>query len=123
MTNRAMCQHSWVIWANDCMTWCINAMPSKASVALEKRGRQVRPYITQTLQHFSIFTRTGFHVVGASDDAVSCAVMLEVLHSLANQSTPLHHGVIFLFNGAEENVLQVKMKHAFYNYSLDHHLR
>lgn len=43
---------------------------------------------------------------GASDDAVSCAVMLEVLHSLANQSTPLHHGVIFLFNGAEENVLQ-----------------
>uniref|UniRef100_I3K9A1 Endoplasmic reticulum metallopeptidase 1 n=1 Tax=Oreochromis niloticus TaxID=8128 RepID=I3K9A1_ORENI len=43
---------------------------------------------------------------GASDDAVSCAVMLEVLHSLANQSTPLNHGVIFLFNGAEENVLQ-----------------
>ena len=34
--------------------------------------------------------------------------MLEVLHSLANQSTPLHHGVVFLFNGAEENVLQVK---------------
>ncbi|TNM91994.1 hypothetical protein fugu_019006 [Takifugu bimaculatus] len=32
--------------------------------------------------------------------------MLEVLHSLANQSTPLHHGVVFLFNGAEENVLQ-----------------
>lgn len=44
---------------------------------------------------------------GASDDAVSCAVMLGVLHSLANQSAPLHHGVIFLFNGAEENVLQV----------------
>ncbi|XP_029371907.1 endoplasmic reticulum metallopeptidase 1 isoform X3 [Echeneis naucrates] len=43
---------------------------------------------------------------GASDDAVSCAVMLEVLHSLANQSSPLHHGVIFLFNGAEENILQ-----------------
>ncbi|XP_061590080.1 endoplasmic reticulum metallopeptidase 1 [Cololabis saira] len=43
---------------------------------------------------------------GASDDAVSCAVMLEVLHSLANQPTPLLHGVIFLFNGAEENILQ-----------------
>ncbi|KAJ8286612.1 hypothetical protein GJAV_G00041130 [Gymnothorax javanicus] len=43
---------------------------------------------------------------GASDDAVSCAVMLEVLHSLANQSSPLRHGVLFLFNGAEENVLQ-----------------
>lgn len=34
--------------------------------------------------------------------------MLEVLHSLANQSTPLHHGVVFLFNGAEENILQVR---------------
>lgn len=45
--------------------------------------------------------------VGASDDAVSCAVMLEVLHSLANLSNPLRHGVVFLFNGAEENVLQV----------------
>ncbi|KAA0719665.1 Endoplasmic reticulum metallopeptidase 1 [Triplophysa tibetana] len=43
---------------------------------------------------------------GASDDAVSCCVMLEVLHSLVNLSTPLKHGVIFLFNGAEENVLQ-----------------
>ncbi|RXN33223.1 endoplasmic reticulum metallopeptidase 1 [Labeo rohita] len=43
---------------------------------------------------------------GASDDAVSCSVMLEVLHSLANLSTPLIHGVIFLFNGAEENILQ-----------------
>ena len=48
-----------------------------------------------------------WHVSGASDDAVSCAVMLEVLHSLANLSTPLLHGVVFLFNGAEENVLQV----------------
>ncbi|XP_076020140.1 endoplasmic reticulum metallopeptidase 1 [Genypterus blacodes] len=43
---------------------------------------------------------------GASDDAVSCAVMLEVLHSLANLSAPLQHGVVFLFNGAEENILQ-----------------
>uniref|UniRef100_A0A4W5M7N9 Endoplasmic reticulum metallopeptidase 1 n=1 Tax=Hucho hucho TaxID=62062 RepID=A0A4W5M7N9_9TELE len=43
---------------------------------------------------------------GASDDAVSCAVMLEVLHSLANLSTPLRHGVVFLFNGAEETLLQ-----------------
>uniref|UniRef100_A0A8C8LWA9 Endoplasmic reticulum metallopeptidase 1 n=1 Tax=Oncorhynchus tshawytscha TaxID=74940 RepID=A0A8C8LWA9_ONCTS len=43
---------------------------------------------------------------GASDDAVSCAVMLEVLHSLANLSTPLRHGVVFLFNGAEETMQQ-----------------
>ncbi|KAL1279150.1 hypothetical protein QQF64_025823 [Cirrhinus molitorella] len=43
---------------------------------------------------------------GASDDAISCSVMLEVLHSLANLSKPLKHGVIFLFNGAEETILQ-----------------
>ncbi|RXN17243.1 endoplasmic reticulum metallopeptidase 1 [Labeo rohita] len=48
---------------------------------------------------------------GASDDAVSCSVMLEVLHSLSNLSTPLKHGVIFLFNGAEETTLQAS--HAF----------
>ncbi|KAK2917034.1 hypothetical protein Q8A67_001408 [Cirrhinus molitorella] len=43
---------------------------------------------------------------GASDDAVSCSVMLEVLHSLVNLSSPLKHGIIFLFNGAEETFLQ-----------------
>ncbi|XP_021489920.1 endoplasmic reticulum metallopeptidase 1 isoform X2 [Meriones unguiculatus] len=43
---------------------------------------------------------------GASDDAVSCAVMLEVLRVMAASSEPLQHAVVFLFNGAEENVLQ-----------------
>ncbi|XP_059412979.1 endoplasmic reticulum metallopeptidase 1-like [Carassius carassius] len=62
-----------------------------------------------TAQHFML-ANCHFDSVanspGASDDAVGCSVMLEVLHSLANLSTPLKHGVIFLFNGAEETMLQ-----------------
>lgn len=45
--------------------------------------------------------------------------MLEVLHSLANQSTRLHHGVVFLFNGAEENVLQVSFPPAAAKLTVD----
>ncbi|XP_044512971.1 endoplasmic reticulum metallopeptidase 1 [Gracilinanus agilis] len=43
---------------------------------------------------------------GASDDAVSCSVMLEILRVMSTSSEALQHAVIFLFNGAEENVLQ-----------------
>ena len=44
----------------------------------------------------------------ASDDAVSCATMLEILQTLASDPRPFlpDHAVIFLFNGAEETVLQ-----------------
>jgi Zn-dependent M28 family amino/carboxypeptidase len=47
-------------------------------------------------------------VSGASDDGLNCAVMLEVLEILSRSKTPLKHNVIFLFNGAEESVLQVR---------------
>lgn len=46
--------------------------------------------------------------VAASDDAVSCATMLEVLRCLSAEPSPElpEHAVIFLFNGAEESFLQ-----------------
>ena len=46
--------------------------------------------------------------VAASDDIVSCATMLEVLRSLSAEPHPLlaEHTLIFLFNGAEETILQ-----------------
>ena len=43
---------------------------------------------------------------GASDDAVSCGVMLETIRVLVtNNKTVLTNDLIFLFNGAEESVL------------------
>ncbi|XP_077287981.1 endoplasmic reticulum metallopeptidase 1-like [Arctopsyche grandis] len=43
---------------------------------------------------------------GASDDGITCAVMLELLRVLSMQTLRLKHNVIFLFNGAEETPLQ-----------------
>ena len=46
--------------------------------------------------------------IAASDDAISCGTMLEVLRCLSSEPHPLlaDHALIFLFNGAEETVLQ-----------------
>lgn len=43
---------------------------------------------------------------GASDDAASCCVMMEVLRVLSKQPQVLRHTVLLLFNGAEETPLQ-----------------
>lgn len=46
--------------------------------------------------------------VAASDDAISCGTMLEVVRCLSSEPAPLlaEHALIFLFNGAEETFLQ-----------------
>lgn len=50
-----------------------------------------------------------FTFSGASDNGLNCVVMLEILRVLSHNKTPLKNNVIFLFNGAEENPLQVKI--------------
>ncbi|XP_076681167.1 endoplasmic reticulum metallopeptidase 1 isoform X2 [Andrena cerasifolii] len=52
--------------------------------------------------HFDTFADSP----GGSDDGAGCAVMLEILRVIAHSSKLLKHNVIFLFNGAEENLLQ-----------------
>ena len=46
-------------------------------------------------------------MAGASDDAVSCSIMLEVLRVISRDASPHLHCVTFIFNGAEENIVQV----------------
>ncbi len=41
----------------------------------------------------------------ASDDAVSCSILLEILRCLSHTPVLLDHAVVFLFNGAEEMIL------------------
>jgi len=47
------------------------------------------------------------YIPGASDDAVSCALMLEVLRVVASEDKSFRNEIIFLFNGGEESILQV----------------
>ncbi|XP_058797320.1 endoplasmic reticulum metallopeptidase 1-like [Phymastichus coffea] len=52
--------------------------------------------------HFDSFVESP----GGSDDAAGCAVMLEIFRVISQSSKYLRYNIIFLFNGAEENVLQ-----------------
>ncbi|KAG2466492.1 ERMP1 metallopeptidase, partial [Polypterus senegalus] len=71
-------------------------------VKLEPRGGEGAQHAVLANCHFDSVPNSP----GASDDAVSCSIMLEILRSLSNQSAPLTHGILFLFNGAEESGLQ-----------------
>ena len=42
---------------------------------------------------------------GGSDDGAGCAVMLEILKVLSMSNKQLENNIIFLFNGAEENLM------------------
>ena len=49
---------------------------------------------------------TVMNTEGASDDTVSCAVMMEMLQAFSRSNPDeMKHGLIFLFNGAEEGPL------------------
>uniref|UniRef100_A0A146L905 FXNA-like protease n=1 Tax=Lygus hesperus TaxID=30085 RepID=A0A146L905_LYGHE len=43
---------------------------------------------------------------GATDDLAACGVLLEVLRVITQTNVSLHNDLVFLFNGAEENLLQ-----------------
>ncbi|EFN89465.1 Endoplasmic reticulum metallopeptidase 1, partial [Harpegnathos saltator] len=52
--------------------------------------------------HFDTF----FESPGGSDDSAGCAVMLEILRIITQSPKLLKHSIVFLFNGAEENILE-----------------
>ncbi|XP_030026338.2 endoplasmic reticulum metallopeptidase 1 isoform X2 [Manduca sexta] len=58
------------------------------------------------------------YALGASDNAVFCAVMAETLNRLSRRTRKFKNNLIFLFNGAEENPLQAS--HAFLQHPWAH---
>ena len=46
---------------------------------------------------------------------LSCAIMLEMLDVLMQSDRPFRHNLIFLFNGAEENLLPVSVENLVIN--------
>ena len=72
-------------------------------VRLKRRG-SVPPHAVLVNAHFD----SAIGSPAASDDAVSCGTMLEILQAFSSEPHPFlpEHSLIFLFNGAEETVLQ-----------------
>lgn len=76
---------------------------------IQFRRVQVITEVIFILKQFSHHFDNLYDIIpGASDNGLNCVVMLEVLRKLSNLKTPLLNNVIFLFNGAEENPLQVQ---------------
>ena len=61
--------------------------------------------------------RNHIFISGAGDNAISCSVMLEMLRVFSISKEVIQHNLIFLFNGAEENLLQVLFKKSVYKNS------
>ena len=76
---------------------------TNVAVRLKKRGTSPRHAVLVNAHYDSAVGSPG-----ASDDAVSCGTMLEILRSLSSDPAPFlpEHSIIFLFNGAEETILQ-----------------
>ena len=76
-----------------------NAYANITNILVKLSPKQAKKNINVLVNaHFDSVPKTE----GASDDAVSCAVMLEVLRCLAQTDSLSDYGVIMLFNGAEE---------------------
>ena len=73
------------------------------NIVVRLRGKNSSNHALMINAHYD----SALGAIAASDDAVSCATMLEILRCLSSSSaSDLKHSVIFLFNGAEETILQ-----------------
>ncbi|XP_006816631.2 endoplasmic reticulum metallopeptidase 1-like [Saccoglossus kowalevskii] len=87
--------------------------PGETAMSPGKKNKKTRPSLLVNCHFDSVPDSPG-----ASDDAGSCAVLLEILRILVESDEPLKHSVIFLFNGAEENIL-----HASHGFITNHQWR
>lgn len=78
----------------------------------ESPGRCCLSFFNRSVSNDDVYS-CSYVKIGASDDAVSCAIMLEILNILSQSKQTLRHNIVFLFNGAEENLLPVSLPKSF----------